>query len=108
MAQLTVEVADIMPMINYAWDLSFAKVNTSMIEIAERGWFPMNRDLLLNTQLPSVMTTEDHYKESRSGIITPYHCTENFIEIKYTAPTLDTQFISRSSSTVTNKPNLRD
>jgi len=54
---LLIEITYIMLMINYAWKLSFSRVNTNKAAIAERGWFHLNLNLLNNTQLRSTMTT---------------------------------------------------
>ena len=47
---------DIIPLINKAWNDSFARVEQNKQAIAERGWYPLNRNILLNDELRSTMT----------------------------------------------------
>ena len=47
---------DIIPLINKAWNDSFAQVKKKKQAIAERGWYPLNRNILLNDELRSTMT----------------------------------------------------
>ena len=47
---------DIIPLINKAWNDSFARVEKNKQAIAERGWYPLNRNILLNDELRSTMT----------------------------------------------------
>ena len=47
---------DIVPIVNYSWDRSFAKVATNKKAIAARGWCPLNYNLLTNTQIQPTMT----------------------------------------------------
>ncbi len=50
---------DIIPIINEAWILSFARVQNNKKAISKRGWGPMNRNLLLNKNLLQTMTEPD-------------------------------------------------
>ena len=93
LARLTIEVLEIMILINYAWDESFARVETNKTAIAERGWFPLNRKLLIDTQLRSTMTVNEQRDERTNGVIVPYHATDNFVEIADNEPTLDLQYL---------------
>ena len=47
---------DIIPIVNYAWKRSFAKVDTNKKAIAARGWGPLNYNLLTNSQIQPTMT----------------------------------------------------
>ena len=105
---LTIEITDIMLMINYAWKLSFARVSTKKLAIAERGWLPLNRNLLNDTPLHSTMTNDQKANKLQSGIVIPYHYTTNYVEIDDSAPTLDTKFITLSPPTIAYKPNLQN
>ena len=64
MPRLTIEVVEIMTLVNYAWDRSFARVATDKVAIAERGWYPLNCNLLLDTQLRSTMTDGKQHEEA--------------------------------------------
>ena len=106
--RLTIETTDIMLMINYAWDLSFKRVEPNKIAISERGWGPLNRNLMLDKQLRSTMTAAEKGKEKEpdSGITIPYHQRQNYIVIDDSAPTLDTKFITPLPPPIIDKPNL--
>ena len=50
---------DIIPIINHAWDRSFARVESNKKAISDRGWSPLNYNLLTNKQiLPTITTSE--------------------------------------------------
>ena len=69
--RLTIEVAEIMILVDYAWDKSFAQVKINKASIAERGWFLLNCKLLLCTQLCSTMTDNEQRYEAANRVITP-------------------------------------
>ena len=46
---------DTIPIINYAWKRSFAKVDTNKKGIAARGWALLNYNLLTNSQIQPTM-----------------------------------------------------
>ena len=48
---MTVAPTDIIPIVNHAWDRSFAKIDTNKKAIAERGWGPLNRALLMDKDI---------------------------------------------------------
>jgi len=106
--ELRIETTDIMLMINYAWDLSFKRVEPNKIAISERGWGPLNRNLMLDKQLRSTMTAAEKGKEKEpdSGITIPYHQRQNYIVIDDSAPTLDTKFITPLPPPIIDRPNL--
>ena len=47
---------DIIPIANYSWNKSFAKVESNKKAIAARGWCPLNYNLLTNSQIQPTMT----------------------------------------------------
>jgi hypothetical protein len=51
---------DIIIIINAAWNKSFADIKGNKEAIIQRGWFPLNRNLLLLPELRQTMTQEDH------------------------------------------------
>ena len=84
---------DIIPLINKAWNDSFARVSKNKNTIAERGWYPLNRNILLNEELRSTMTPTEVCNEMISDSITipsPY--------FRLLSPS-DSTIISSSSST---------
>ena len=42
---------DIIPIVNVAWQQSFAQVRTNKLSISIRGWGPLNRVLLLHPEI---------------------------------------------------------
>ena len=56
---------DIIPLVNNAWDVSFARMEKNKKAIYERGWFPFNRNLLLHPDIRASMTEEDIKEEKR-------------------------------------------
>ena len=61
---------DIIPLINKAWNDSFARILKNKNAIAERGWYPLNRNILLNEELRSTMTPTEVCNEMISNSIT--------------------------------------
>jgi hypothetical protein len=49
--EVTLEAYDIIPLINVAWEKSFARVNTNKKAIADRGWFPPTMKVLTDPKL---------------------------------------------------------
>ena len=66
-------VTDIIPLINRSWNNSFARVGKNRNAICERGWFPLNRNLLTMPEIHSTMTDNEREYEmtSHSNIILP-------------------------------------
>uniref|UniRef100_A0A7S4UP82 Uncharacterized protein n=1 Tax=Paramoeba aestuarina TaxID=180227 RepID=A0A7S4UP82_9EUKA len=59
-----IQKTDIIPLINLAWDQSFAKVRSNRKAISDRGWNPLNRALLthpviLKTRIPETNTPDN-------------------------------------------------
>jgi len=50
---------DIIPIINFAWERSFAQVESSKRAISDRGWCPLNYNLLTNKQILPTMTISE-------------------------------------------------
>ena len=57
------ERTDIVPIVNYAWNRSFAKVESNKKAIAERGRNPLDRRLLLH---PQILNTKKNKREQCS------------------------------------------
>ena len=71
MMKLTIEPYKIIILVNYAWLCSFARSGSNQTAIADRGWNPLNRALLLEKTLRSTMTEAEKENESFSGIFNP-------------------------------------
>ena len=54
---------DMMPLINIAWDKSFARFQKNKKAIVDRGWNPLNRSLLLHPELRVTMTKREQSEE---------------------------------------------
>lgn len=68
--------SDIVPLLNMAWEQSFAKVGNGKKAVAERGWNPLNYALLRYHTFPDVVTEattiSDSFPNARhsNGVIT--------------------------------------
>ena len=76
---------DIIPIVNYAWKESFARVETNRKAIADRGWNPLNYNLLTNKQITPTMTNSE-IMELRS-----------MLEVKSTSSTATTNSTQQST-----------
>ena len=63
------EPTDIIPIINYAWERSFAEVPSNQEAIAERGWLPFNRNLLLHPEIKASMTKTESIEAVNRGLM---------------------------------------
>ena len=70
---LSLQPTDIMLLIRQAWGKSFARIESNRKAIAERGWYPFNRNLLLLPELRETMTEEEKNSEAENTIIIPEH-----------------------------------
>ena len=105
MPRLTIKVTKIMILVNYAWSVSFALAKSNKKAIAERGWSPLNRNIILDTAVRATMTKLEIESEKESGILIPYTLTGNYVTIDELLPTLDLQYLSQT--TTPTKPNLK-
>ena len=55
---------DLMPLINIAWSKSFARIKQNKKAILERGWNPLNYNLITNQDLRATMTIAEKLTES--------------------------------------------
>ena len=51
--QLNLLRTDIIPIVNYAWERSFAKINSNLKACQDRGWGPLNKKLLSHPDIVS-------------------------------------------------------
>jgi len=64
MTDSSLRPTDLIPLINIAWNKSFARKSTNKKAIALRGWNPLNYYLLLDPELRATMTTTELQNES--------------------------------------------
>ena len=65
---------DIVPLVRKCWESSFGDVSANRRAIAERGWGPYNRALLLHPVIRASMTTSMIEEEKNSPIFPHKHC----------------------------------
>ena len=98
-AVASIEPTDIIPMINYAWDRSFANIAGNKKAILERGWFPFNRNLLLDSNLRSTMNAQDKENEKNDeDVIISSKTHDYFAEQAKNLPNYDPKFIPQNQS----------
>ena len=61
--------SDIIPIVNHAWNKSFADVPGNKEAVVQRGWFPLNKNLLLLEELRTTMTSDDHEWEKKVSYV---------------------------------------
>lgn len=54
---ISITYGDVIPLVNKAWPLSFGRKSTNKKAIADRGWFPPNRNILLHKEIQSTSNT---------------------------------------------------
>ena len=91
MSRLTIEVTEIMILGKYVWSVSFNKVPSNKKAITERGWNPLNWNIILDTAVRATMTKVEIESEKESGIVIPYTLTASYVEIDELLPTVDIQ-----------------
>ena len=105
MPRRTIEVTEIMILINYAWSVSFTKISSNKKAISERGWNPLNQNIFLDTAVRVTMTKLEIETEKESGILIPYTLTGNYVELDESLPTVDVQYFSQNITP--SGPNLK-
>ena len=78
-----IEPHEIIGIINYAWSKSFGKVKLNKKAIFDRGWYPYNRNLLIDPSIRASITKEGDKNEVlvTSTIILPKKAKEHIIFI---------------------------
>ena len=61
---------DIVPIVNYSWPFTFGDVDNNCKAIVSRGWWPFNRNLLLDDLICANMTEEMLVWETTCGYFT--------------------------------------
>jgi hypothetical protein len=103
--QMGIEIipTDIIPIVNYAWSGSFDNVETNVKAILERGWFPLNRMLLLHPDIRKTMTQQDFEQEQEAGFCPKgTQSTTSSLNPKSNSPNLPT--MDTTSFNKNNKP----
>ena len=96
--KLTIDYTDVIPIVNYAWAHSFGRVTSNMKAIRDRGWNPLNRNLLLEPKLRSTMTEGD--KQSEAAIIPSQYLPSSAAISPHGNPTTTTLIPSTTTALV--------
>jgi hypothetical protein len=67
---LSIRPSDIVPIVNYAWHESFARVQSNKRAIAKRGWNPLNKGLLTNPEVMKTKVVRDDQEQEQSNTAT--------------------------------------
>jgi hypothetical protein len=86
--ELQILPTDIIPIVNFANSKSFANVDGNKRAIAERGWFPYNRNLLLNPKIRATMTKKQIEEEKEIGLFPIVRFETDLIDGDTTRPTM--------------------
>ena len=98
--------SDVIPIVNYAWNHSFADTKGNKEATVLRGWCPLNRNLLLLQELRNTMTADDHDWEERCEIYPKLRIEKEQRE-KQQDPSLPTMRNRQSNGVVSStRPNL--
>lgn len=100
LGHLGIQPSDIITVVNEAWKGSFARVETNKKAIAERGWFPYNRNVLLHKDILATMT-ENEMNDDMLGMDIIIDSQKPASSVSPSGPEQYDQFISR---TATAKP----
>ena len=103
---------DIVPLVNFAWDKSFTRIELNKKAIADRGWDPLNYQMLIDKSIQTTMTEsksksfasvlkgngidDDIYDSTINPTVSEISdITADSVEMNY-----DTKFIQRIPNTV--------
>ena len=65
----TIEPYEIIPLLNTAWGESFGRPISNKKAIADRGWNPLNRNILLDSTLRSTIAETEKDTESTRTLV---------------------------------------
>ena len=93
--KLTIHSHNIIGIVNYAWERSFARVKSNKKAVAERRWFPYNHNLMTNPLIRVYITEEESALEllETSTVILPLQTRVDLQVIIDSQPTFDPKFI---------------
>lgn len=73
---------DIIPLVNHCWPKAFGNLKNNRKAIAERGWYPYNRALLLDETIRAKMT-EQMIEDERVRGIFPFQRLPELFDVDY-------------------------
>jgi len=92
---------DLIPLINTAWKSSFARIDKNKNALADRGWNPLNQNLLLHEDLRATMTRREksaQYHISNDIIIPNFKTRTTAKSCNLSACTTETEASSSEES----------
>jgi len=97
---------DMMPLINYAWERSFARVQKNKNAICDRGWNPLNRVLLLDPDLNATRTVNEKSTDYQlqNNIIIPNKDRSASNDTVTTGTNIETETCTNKSKSLNNPP----
>jgi hypothetical protein len=104
--QMELVPTDIIPLVNYGWAGSFANVHGNKEAICKRGWFPLNRNLLLHDELRCTMTDQDVETERNSGLCPSQYLYTPSLHSSPIPPSTNTVSPTTTTTTTTTNPNI--
>ena len=93
-----IEPYDIMPIISYSWDKSFAVVESNEKTIVERGWYPYNQNLMTYPEIRASITKEEAENEllNTSKIVLPLQKRVEITDLTNSSPqVIDKRFAAK-------------
>jgi hypothetical protein len=103
-SELEIVPTDIIPLVIYAWDRSFVNVVTNKLAILERGWFPLNKNLLLHPLLRATMTPNDKDEEKKTGLVPSSYHKDSTINTSSSSPDSGSTISTSSPESTTVTP----
>ena len=79
--QLTIDIQEIIILVNYVWYQLFTKKPSNRKSIAERRRNPFNSNILLETQIWSIMTKNKIEVESPAGTMISFIAMSKYVEL---------------------------
>ena len=91
----TLETYDIIPLVNRCWPKSFGRKDKNQNAIADRGWYPFNRNLLTLPEVRATMTMTELEEELVSSIVISTQTTTcTTLAVTKPTPTFDPQYLN--------------
>ena len=84
---------DIIPLVNKAWDKSFARTNKNKTAISDRGWNPLNRNILTFPDIRATMTTQEMEEENTSSDVTLRFKSQSVTDLTTDSPSFESKYL---------------
>ena len=91
--QAELQTYDIIPLVNKAWDKSFARAMKNKAEISDRGWNPLNCNILTFPEIRATMTTQEIDEENISTSVTLLFKAQSVTDLTTDSPSFKTKYL---------------